>query len=358
MPKPPVIVMHVDMDSFFASLEIARNPGLARVPVIVGADPKGGQGRGVVSTCSYEARRYGVHSAMPISRAFSVCPDAVFLPVDLAYYHEASERIMEILREHSSSFLQVSIDEAYLTPASALSYEDARVVAGEIKEAIGRAEAITCSVGIGPTRVVAKIASGYIKPDGLTIVRPDSLAGFLGPMPVGRIPGIGPKAGAVLFRMDIHTIADLAACDVQRLIGKFGRWGIEMHRRAHGLDSSRMRMAPKRHSIGRERTFQEDTDDPAVLGAVLDRLAAEAYLSLAGKGLQYRTLTLKLRYRGFTTKTHSHTLDRPACDLESIGRCSHRLLEDWLENKPVRLIGIRLSGLAGDRTIQRTIFEY
>lgn len=358
MAGTPNIVMHVDMDSFFASLEIARNPGLVRVPVIVGADPKGGQGRGVVSTCSYEARRYGVHSAMPISRAFSLCPDAVFLPVDLEYYYAASERIMEILREHSSSFLQVSVDEAYLIPAAAWDYEEAEVVARQVKEAVRKFEAITCSVGIGPSRVVAKIASGHVKPDGLTVVRPDGLEGFLAPQPVGRIPGVGPKAGGVLARMGIHTIGELSSCDVQRLIGKFGRWGIEMHRKAHGLDSSRVRSTPKRHSIGRERTFQEDTDDPAVLGAVLDRLASEAYRSLANKGLQYRTITLKVRYQGFTTKTRSLSMDRPGCDLESIRRCSRLMLNETLEDRPVRLIGIRLSGLAGDRTIQRTIFEY
>ena len=188
------ITFHVDMDSFFASVEIREKPELKGLPVIVGARPKEGKGRGVVSTCSYEARKYGIRSAMPISQAYRLCPRAVFLPVNMRLYSEVSARVMRLLRKFSEKFQQVSVDEAYLVPGPEIcNFEEAAVYGLKIKDEVQKQEGVTCSVGIGPNKLIAKIASGFQKPDGLTVVRPEDVKEFLFPMPVSKIPGIGDK---------------------------------------------------------------------------------------------------------------------------------------------------------------------
>ena len=232
------IVMHVDMDSFFASIEVRRDPSLAGRPVIVGADPKGGAGRGVVSTCSYEARRYGVHSGMPISRAYDLCPHGVYLPVDRNLYVRTSADIMAILSRHAGRIEQVSIDEAYLDVSDAGGFPAAEALAAAIKQEVRETVGITCSVGVAPGKAVAKIASDYKKPDGLTVVRPEEVAGFLAPLPVEKIPGVGRKTGEDLRQMGIRTIGDLAGHDIQALIARLGRSGISMHRLARGIDEA------------------------------------------------------------------------------------------------------------------------
>jgi DNA polymerase IV (DinB-like DNA polymerase) len=233
---PSRIILHVDMDSFFASIEAREHPEYRGRPLVVGADPKGGKGRGVVSTASYEARKFGIRSGMPISRAFALCPDAVYLPPDFPLYVRVSGEVMEILRAYSGHLHQVSIDEAFLDISPAGGYAGAGELARRIKAEIREKEGLTCSIGIGPSRIVAKIASDLRKPDGLTVVEPDQVLDFLAPLPVGRIPGIGKKTGAELARMGIRTIGELREADVQSLQSRFGRWGIHMHELANGRD--------------------------------------------------------------------------------------------------------------------------
>lgn len=192
------IVLHVDMDSFFASVEVREHPELKGKPVVVGADSRRGSGRGVVSTCSYEARKYGIHSAMPVSKAYKLCPECVFLPVRMDLYKAVSSNVMQILRGFSEKFEQVSVDEAYLVPFDVRSFDDALICAQRIKDEVKQQEEITCSVGIGPNKLIAKISSGFQKPDGLTIVRPEDVRDFLFPLPVSKIPGIGRKTTEVL----------------------------------------------------------------------------------------------------------------------------------------------------------------
>ncbi|MCA9704042.1 MAG: DNA polymerase IV, partial [Methanolinea sp.] len=212
------IILHLDMDSFFASVEIREDPGLSGRPVVVGADPREGRGRGVVSTASYEARRFGIHSGMPISRAFIVCPHAVFIRPHFDKYTQTSARIMEIISECTDRWEQVSIDEAYLDMTHLETYEEAGAVAEELRHTIRERERLTCSVGIAPTKLVAKIASDFKKPDGLTIVRPLEVRDFLSPLPVGRIPGIGRVTGTELENLGIQTIGQLAEYDIQTLL--------------------------------------------------------------------------------------------------------------------------------------------
>jgi len=352
------IVLHVDMDSFFASVEVRRAPSLAGKPVIVGADPKGGAGRGVVSTCSYEARRYGVHSGMPISRAYDLCPHGVYLRVDHPFYARVSEGIMAILARHAGRIEQVSIDEAYLDVSDAGSFAAANALASAVKQAIREETGLTCSVGVAPGKVVAKIASDYQKPDGLTVVLPDEVAGFLAPLPVGKVPGVGKKTGEELRQMGILTVGDLASCDVQELIARFGRHGILMHRLARGIDDGEVQGREGCKSVSRETTFEADTADPSFLAGTLAGLADDVARTLRAEGLRCRTVTVKVRYRGFQTHTRSKTLPRFTTDPAAIRHAASGLLALFLNDEPVRLIGVRLSTLEGGRTRQASIDEF
>jgi DNA polymerase IV (DinB-like DNA polymerase) len=352
------IVLHVDMDSFFASVEVRRDPSLAGRPVIVGADPKGGAGRGVVSTCSYEARRYGVHSGMPISRAYAFCPHGVYLPVDRSLYARVSAEIMAILRGHAGRIEQVSIDEAYLDVTGAGSFPAAKALAAAIKQEIREVEGLTCSVGVAPGKAVAKIASDFQKPDGLTIVCPDEVAAFLAPLPVAKIPGVGKKTGEDLNRMGIRTIGDLARSDVQDLIARFGRSGVLMHRLARGTDDGEVQSREGYKSVSRETTFDEDTADPSILSGTIADLADDVTEALAADGLRCRTVTVKIRHRGFETHTRSRTLPRFTANPEVIRQATCGLLLPFLNGTDVRLLGVRLSALEGGHTRQASIDEF
>ncbi|NLA99943.1 MAG: DNA polymerase IV [Methanomicrobiales archaeon] len=352
------IVMHVDMDSFFASVEVLRNPSLAGRPVIVGADPKGGTGRGVVSTCSYEARRYGVHSGMPISRAYDLCPGAVYLPVNHPLYTRVSERIMAILSRHTGRIEQVSIDEAYLDVSDSGGFLAAETLAIAIKREILEETGLTCSVGVAPGKAVAKIASDFRKPDGLTTVRPDAVAGFLAPLPVGKIPGIGKKTGEDLRQTGILTIGDLAHRDIQEVIALMGRAGIRVHRLARGTDDAEVQDREGCKSISRETTFDVDTADPPILTATLAGLADDVAGTLHAGRLRCRNVTVKVRYRGFRTHTRSRTLPRFTADPTAIRQAASGLFEPFLNGEPVRLIGVRLSVLEGGQTRQTSIDEF
>ena len=225
------------MDSFFASVEVRENSKLKGLPVIIGADPKKGTGRGVVSTCSYEARKFGVHSAMPVSTAYRLCPEGIFMPVNMPLYRKTSESIMNILRQYSDRFEQVSVDEGYLDLSYLKDYSLAEKTAEEIKNKIAEAEKLTCSAGIGPSKVVAKIASDFKKPDGLTVIYPENVSSFLNPMPIGKIPGIGKKTQKILFDARITTVRSLLNFDTQRLISIIGRHAPDLKLLASGVDN-------------------------------------------------------------------------------------------------------------------------
>ena len=233
------IVLHVDMDAFFASVELREKPELKGLPVVVGADPKRGKGRGVVCTCSYEAREFGIHSAMPVSQAYKLCPDAAFLPVNIRLYVQVSDNVMKIMKGFAEKFQQYSIDEAFLVPGPDIkSFEEATLCALRIKDEIKRQEKITCSVGVGPNKLIAKVASKFQKPDGLTVVRPGNVQEFIYPLNVSKIPGIGEKTTEALKLMGISKVVELANCDIQRLTEKFGKMGLWLKQASHGLDLS------------------------------------------------------------------------------------------------------------------------
>ncbi|MCD4843301.1 MAG: DNA polymerase IV [Methanosarcinales archaeon] len=352
------IILHVDMDSFYASVEQRENPGLTGLAVVVGSDPKKGKGRGVVSTCSYEARNFGIHSGMPISRAYRLCQDAVFLPVNMSLYQEVSCRIMEILRSYADKFQQVSVDEAFLDISDRVQdYKEAVQLAEQIKSMIMYKEKLTCSIGIAPVKSVAKIASDFNKPDGLTVVEPDKVVGFLEPLKVRKLSGIGRKNEKILTGMGINTLGQLACFDENKLIEIFGKWGSEMHSLSLGQDESEVEESSKIRSISREHTFEEDTDDPVILIKTLDMIAEKVCRSLVHKGYSFGTVSVKVRLEDFTTFTRAKTLGFSSQDRDIIKRVSKELSSEFFYGRKIRLLGIRLSNLNKSKMIQTT-FDY
>ncbi len=337
------IILHLDMDSFYASVEMRENPDLKGKPVVIGADPKNGTGRGVVSTCSYEARAFGIRSAMPISQAFVLCPHAVFLPPHFPRYAKASAEVMAILKSHEFLFQQVSIDEAFLDVSALQNYSEATALAERIRNDIRTQLDLTCSIGIAPTKVVAKIASDVNKPDGLTVVEPEDLFSFLAPMPVRKIPGVGRKAEVELFEMGIRTIKDLVESDIQVLITRFGRCAIALQAITAGIDDDIVKEQDCVKSVSRETTFPEDTNNEQLIAATMDALVREVCRNLLDESLKCRTVTIKVRYKGFFTKTKARTLRHYTDDEKTVRPCAHSLLRDIFDGRPIRLLGIRLS---------------
>jgi DNA polymerase IV (DinB-like DNA polymerase) len=340
------IVLHVDMDSFYASVEVRERPELQGLPVVVGSDPKGGSGRGVVSTCSYEARKYGIHSAMPISRAYRLCPDAVFLPVNMKLYAGVSAGVMEILNRFANRFQKVSVDEAYLVPGPEVrNFEEAALCALRIKDEVQRQEGITCSVGVGPNKLIAKIASGFQKPDGLTVVRPEDARDFLFPLQVSNIPGIGEKTTETLKELGIYRVAELANCDIQLLSERFGKMGFRMKQMANGLDFEEVREREGVKSISRHGTFEEDTNDPVKITGSLEMLAESVYDSLMKHSFLFKTVTLIVRFEDFSTYTRSKTVPIWTSDIFVIKRTAMQLLSEFIGKQKLRLVGIGVTKL-------------
>jgi DNA polymerase IV (DinB-like DNA polymerase) len=264
---------------------------------------------------------------------------------------------MTIIRSHGYRFEQVSIDEAFIDVSPVGSFRAAQALAEEIKKEINTRLGITCSVGVAPSKVVAKIASDAKKPDGLTVVDPANVQAFLAPMPVRKIPGIGKKTERELHEMKILTIGELMVYDVQELVARFGRWGIVMHNIASGIDESEVQEREGVRSISREITFAEDTDNPQVLVTTLNTLAADVQWNLLDDGLRFRTLTVKVRYQGFVTKTRSKTLSHYTNDAATIRTGAQELLRHLFDGRKIRLLGLRLSGFEKQDSRQTCLFS-
>ncbi|MDR7452863.1 MAG: DNA polymerase IV [Armatimonadota bacterium] len=338
-------ILHVDMDAFFAAVEQLRRPELRGRPVVVGGDGDPRK-RGVVSTASYEARAFGVHSAMPLRVAYRRCPHAVFLPVDFAAYRAASERMHAILRETGARVESLGLDEAFLD-CTGLP-DDGETIARAIKARIADELHLTASVGVGPNKLVAKIASGLVKPDGLTVIREDEVAARLAPLPVTVLWGVGPKTAARLREvLGVRTVGDLAAMPEARLRALFGpRHGAHLHETALGRDESPVETdwAPK--SISRERTFQVDLRRPQEIRETVGRLAREVAGDLREQGYRTANVTLKVRLVPFRTLTRSRTLTAPTDDPAEIALAAARLLDRVPLDRPVRLLGVRVAKLS------------
>lgn len=339
-------VAHLDMDAFYVSVELRRRPELRGMPVIVsGTGP-----RSVVTTASYEARRFGVGSAMPASRARRLCPDGVFLPPDFAYYRQASAEVMAIVRRHVETVGVVGLDEAYLELTGLATEPEAamRLIGAEIERATG----LGCSVGIGPNKLVAKVASDAEKPGGFVLLsRRRACERFAGAS-CDLIPGIGPKTAERLRSCGIRTVSELDAADPVRLSSAFGaRFAAELQRRARFEDDAPVTAARKVVSESRETTFDHDIADPGALEAVLSELVDRLCAALTAQGRRGRTVAIKVRLDDFSTHTRARTLPTPVADPERVAPIALDLLRRFAPSRPVRLLGVRVAGLehAGPR---------
>ncbi len=345
----PRAILHVDMDAFYAAVEQRDRPELRGRPVIVGADPKGGQGRGVVSTASYEARHFGVGSAMPISVAFRRCPDGVYLPVDMDKYLAVSKQVMAILHGATDLVEPLSIDEAFLdVTASRRALGSGEAIARVLKREILGATRLTASVGVATCKLVAKIASDLKKPDGLVVVPPGTEATFLAPLAVGRLWGVGPKTEQSLARLGVRTIGDLAALPPQTLTRRVGTHGEDLLRLARGIDDRPVVTASEAKSLGQEHTFDEDTADASRLRRTLLDLADGVGRRLRSNGLRARTITLKYRDEAFRTLTRAETLDAPTDSGATLFEVGWRLMGGVHRGGKVRLLGIYASGFGAE----------
>lgn len=350
--------MHVDLDAFFAAVEEQKYPEYKGKPVVVGADPKEGRGRGVVSTCNYEARKFGIHSAMPISRAWILCKDAIFLPVNYRWYKNVSFKIMRILKSFADTFEQAGIDEAFLDVSKRVKdVKEAENLARKIKSEIVKNEQLTCSIGIGSNKLVAKIASDFRKPDGLTVVEEEYTKAFLAPLEVDKLWGIGRKTKSRLNTMGIRTIGDLASYNAAQLRKVFGAAGLEFHQMAQGIYYSKVVEERIPKSFSREHTFAEDTFDENLIHKIVDKLFNEAIKEVTKHNFIFRTLTVKVRYEDFETHTRSKTFSYPITKPDTIKEIPCKLLDPFLQSeKAIRLVGVKASNLIAKKR-QTTLKE-
>ena len=350
MPQPEArrrTILHVDMDAFYAAVEVREDPSLRGKPVIIGSAPRKGRGRGVVSTANYEARRYGIHSAMPISQAWRRCPDGVYVRPRIAFYAEISGRIFDIFRSFTDQVETLSLDEAFLdVTASRRLFGTGPEIATRIRQRIAEEERLTASVGVASNKYVAKVASDLKKPDALVVVAPGTEREFLAPLSVARLWGAGPKVQARLARLGFKTIGDVARNKPDFLEASLGRkLGRRLHELANGLDVRRVDPRPGRKSLGKEVTFPQDVEDRARVERTLLALCEGVGRSLRKKGIAGRTVQLKLRWDGFETHTRQRTLERPADMTEAIWPVARELFREADDpRRLVRLIGVSLSG--------------
>ncbi|MEW5757949.1 MAG: DNA polymerase IV [Candidatus Omnitrophota bacterium] len=351
-------IVHVDMDAFFASIEQRDNPVYQGKPVVVGANPKAGNGRGVVSTCSYEARKFGIHSAMPISIAYRKCPNAIFVPVNYSKYVEVSNQIVDIFNTFSPDVEQVSIDEAFIDISDTYKlHHSAHQTCVEMKKQIKKETGLTASVGLAPTKMAAKIASGLKKPDGLVEVTKDKLLNFLWPLDVDKLWGIGEKTKIALNQMGIYKIKDLAQKTKNELISVFGKNGAWFWEASHGIDESEVISEHQTKSISNETTFEKDTSDKTEIERELAWLCELVASRLRKEMFKCRTITLKIRLEGFQTYTRAKTVAEPTNFPEILIKEIKQLLENFkLNDKKVRLLGVRTSNLsnASDELLFKT----
>ncbi len=346
-PEKERYIVHADMDAFFASVEQRDEPSYRDKPVIVGSDPKEGKGRGVVAACSYEARKFGIHSAMPISVAYHKCPDAVFLPPDMEKYSEASRKILEIFETFTPDIEPISIDEAFLDITGSWHLfgspqETCRLIKSKVKEKTG----LTVSLGMAPNKTVAKIASDLGKPDGFVQVKSQDVESFLSPLNVKKLWGVGEKTAEIMKHSGILTIGDLASFPERKLYELFGENGLHARELARGIDPRPVLADNETLSISNEFTFDKDTGDRTAVMDSLMHLSEKVSRRLRKTGVKGRTISVKVRFSNFKTYTRSVT-SFPPTDMEGeIYRKASALTEEFLsQKKDIRLLGVKASNL-------------
>lgn len=344
-------IIHFDMDAFFASVEQLDNPELKGKPVIVGGTGK----RGVVSTCSYEARRFGIYSSMPMFLARKKCPDGVYLIPRHDRYGEISKKIFAIFDEYSALVERLSIDEAFLDVTG--SPKTAMETAVEIKQRVVASTGLTVSAGISYNKFLAKLASDWNKPDGLFAISPDMVPEILLPLSISKVYGIGRKTQDILNSLGIYTIKDLLTLSEDRMKSIFGKQGKEIFGRIRGKDERAVISHREVKSVGRETTFERDTADREMLKAILFEFSKEVAATLYDRNLFGRTVTVKIRTSGFRTITRSKSVDNHLNGIHNIHRAACSILDEIVLDEPVRLIGVSVSNLTDHPARQLSIFE-
>ncbi len=346
--ESPRTIFHVDLDAFYVSVEVREDPKLRGLPVVVGADPEQGKGRGVVVTCSYEARKFGLRSGMPISRAWRTCPTAVYLRPNFKLYERVSREVMETLRDFADAFEQTGIDEAFLDVGSRVDdIGEPRELALVIKRTVKDVHDLTCSIGVGPNKSTAKIASDLQKPDGLTVVPPGRAAQFLAPLPVSVISGVGSKTRAFLNDRGVETIGQLQAVPGKQLLEWFGKTGVWLWGVAHAQE--RIPVSPREmpKSLSVERTFRNDAEDFAAVYTEARDAARELSERLRRGGFTFRVAGIKIRFQGFETHTRERTLPGYTDSEASLQETAEALLREFEERgEPVRLVGVRVASIS------------
>ncbi len=348
-------VAHLDLDSFFCAVEILKDPGLKDKPIVVGGRP---ERRGVVAAASYPARKFGIHSAMPMAQAVRLCPDLIIVSPGFKSYKTYSRIIMGIIADSAPVMQQVSIDEAYFELTEKLpKWEDGLAIAKRIKLRISKDIGLTASIGIGTSKLLAKIASDFEKPDGFTVVRPGTEQEFLAPLPVQKIPGIGKQTTRRLNNMGIRKVLDLRNTPREVLMNRFGKHGVLMAKWSRGIDDRILTQEHERKSISQERTFHKDIDQEAVLLEKLKSMSLSVAEQLATKELAAKCVTVKIRYADFRTISKQQSLQKPICEGEDIYKIAVALFRKNRDPElPLRLLGVGVSGLV-HREYQLTLFS-
>jgi nucleotidyltransferase/DNA polymerase involved in DNA repair len=344
------IIVHVDMDAFYASIEQMDHPEYRGQPVVVGADPRGGRGRGVVSAASYEARSFGIHSALPISTAYKCCPDAVFLRPRFKRYTELSRMVIKTLGKFSPLVEQISIDEAFLDcTGTEKLFGKTHSLGLLIKESIKRETGLIASVGIATNKSIAKIASDLNKPDGLCICPPGEEREFMGPLPLRYLWGAGKRTVERLEGLGFELVRDIQSCPQEKLNTLFGKYGKKLWKLANGMDERPVSRSSPRKSISQEITFREDIDQDAHVEHVLFQLSDSVTRKMRTEGIRGRTVNLKIRLAPFETYSRSHTLPLPVHDMQTVRDTVLALYREFdRKGRRIRLVGVGVSNLDSD----------
>ena len=342
-------ILHVDMDAFYASVEQLDHPEYKGRPVIVGADPKGGKGRGVVAACSYEARKFGVRSALPISRAWKLCPEGVYVRPRMQRYAEMSRQVMQVFRQYTDLVEPLSIDEAFLDVTGSIAlFGPPDQIAAAIKKEIRSATGLTASIGLAPNKFLSKIASDLKKPDAFVVVDEKDIEEFLRDLPISRLWGVGPKTEQRLHELGFRTIGQLAASSRDELIRTLGSLGEHLYQLSRGKDDRAVIPNWEPRSISSETTFDEDTDDRELLLSTILELSDHVAERLRKDGYRARKVTLKLRYSNFSTHTKQTSLDKLVETGEAIAEVARGLFSQFPLNQKIRLIGVAAGDLRRD----------
>ncbi|MBI1742877.1 DNA polymerase IV [Candidatus Acetothermia bacterium] len=349
-------ILHVDMDAFYASVEVTDNPALVGQPVIVGGDLR----RGVVSSASYEARTFGVRSAMPVSQALRLCPHAIVLKNRFSRYREVSQNIRKIFLSYTSLVEPLSLDEAFLDVTASEAVLGPVVKIGrEIKQRIHEETGLTCSVGVAPNKFLAKIASDLKKPNGFVVVPIDNIENFLKDMPIRRLWGVGAVTEKKLQELGIQKISDLQHFSLDDIVRRFGKWGLHLHKLAHGIDNRPVEPNRETKSISRETTFLEDLYDIVALKSVMRELAEDVARDLREEELVAKTVQIKIRFENFETITRSRSLDEPTNLTERLWQVAEKLFDERvkLNRRGVRLVGVGVEHVSSVHQAQLSLFE-